>query len=104
MEEIDPLDSPQLIEAVLLWAGWGYSWPDRDESRVVQRFGPEIAVQLLATIRFLEDEFYKSNANFASANLKEMGNTAIKQFKEKHPGVADEIADVLAWCYTFDYK
>jgi hypothetical protein len=105
MKQIDWLSYPQLAEAVILWTGHGRTaWPLRDESLLIQRFGPELAAQLLAMIRYLEDEFYTSEARFVAADLREMEKISAEQFEKSHLGVAEEIVKAFAWCYTFDFK
>jgi hypothetical protein len=102
MEEIE---HSQLTKAVLIWTGWGReSWPHRDDSLVVNHFGPELAAKLLTTIKTLMDDFYSSNANLVADNLQEMGKIAAEQFRKKHPEISEEIVKVFAWCYTFDFK
>jgi hypothetical protein len=105
MEEITQLDSPQLVEATLLWSGWGRSpWPLRDESSVAQRFDPDLAGKLLSKIKELENEFYASEARFVAADLEEMERMSAGQFRDRHPEVAEKIVSAFAWCYTFDFK
>lgn len=101
-QEIYP---PQLVEAVRLWTGWGYTMmPSRDDKRLSEQFGTEGAAKLLPLIKSLEDDFYSSDARLVAANLQEMEKLASDQFKRKHPKVADEIVRAFAWCYTFDFK
>jgi hypothetical protein len=99
------LNSPEFIEAVQLWTGWGQSMaPSRNDKRLMARFGEDVAARLLPLIKSLEDDFYSSDARLVAANLQEMEKLASERFKEKHPGIADEIVKALAWCYTFDFK
>ncbi|MEV0431257.1 hypothetical protein [Micromonospora sp. NPDC050495] len=94
-----------LSEAVLTWTGWGRTtWPAQDERLVIERFGNERAAGLLPMIRQLEDDFYRSDARFATADLAEMGDAAAAEFRIRHPEVSDAAVRALAWCYTFDYK
>lgn len=105
MVEINKLSSPQLIEAVRLWTGWGQSTvPNRNDKRVLDRFGEEDAVKLLPLIKLLDEDFYASDAQLIAANLQEMERLASEHFKRKHPTVAEEIVIAFAWCYTFDFK
>jgi hypothetical protein len=98
-------NSPEFIEAVQLWTGWGRSVaPSRDEKRLVARFGQDAAPKLLALIQSLEDDFYSSDARLVAASRQEMERLSSEQFKRKHPEIADEIAKAFAWCYTFDFK
>jgi hypothetical protein len=102
---MNDLSSPQLIEAVQLWAGWGRSiMPSRDDRRLKDRFGESVAAKLLSLIRSLENDFYSSDARLVAANLHDIERLASEQFKRKHPAIADEIVKVFAWCYTFDFK
>ena len=43
--------------------------PNRDDSKVMRHFGPEVAARLLPVIKALEDDFYRSNARAAADNL-----------------------------------
>ena len=105
MVEINNLSSPQLVEAVRLWTGWGQSvMPNRNDKRVVDRFGEEDAAKLLPLIKSLEDDFYASDAQLVAANLQEMEKLASEHFTRNHPTVAKEIVKAFAWCYTFDFK
>jgi hypothetical protein len=105
MEALSGIDSPELVEAVRIWTGWGVqTWPSRDEARVRAQLGDAVASKLLPVIKSLEDDFYSSDANLTAANLQEMGKLASSDFRQKRPGVADEIVEAFAWCYTFDFK
>jgi len=103
--EMNNLSSPELTEAVRLWTGWGESMmPTRNDNRLAERFGSEVASRLLSLIKSLEDDFYSSDARFVATSLEEMEKLACEHFRQKHPSVADEIAKAFAWCYTFDFK
>jgi hypothetical protein len=105
MEEMNNFNSPELIEAVQLWTGWGQGVaPNRNDQRLVDRFGKDVTARLLPLIKFLEDDFYSSDARFVAPNLQEMEKLASEQFKRKHPGIAGEIVRAFAWCFTFDFK
>jgi hypothetical protein len=105
MVAMNNLNSSQLIEAVRVWTGWGRSIaPSRDDARLVNHFGDQVAARLLPLIKSLEKDFYSSDAQLVAANLQEMEKLASEQFKRKHPAVADEIVKAFAWCYTFDFK
>ena len=105
MVEMNNLNSPQLVEAVRVWTGWGLSiMPSRDDARLAKQFGDEVAAKLLPVIKSLEEDFYSSDARLVATDLQEMGRMASEQFKRKHPTVAEEIVEAFAWCYTFDFK
>ncbi len=105
MGEMTNLNSPQLIEAVHVWTGWGRSaMPSRNDQRVADHFGVQAAAKLLPLIKSLEDDFYVSDARLSAANLQEMERLASEQFRQKHPTAAEEIVKAFAWCYTYDFK
>jgi len=105
MAETYNLNSRELSEAVRLWTGWGQGMsPSRNDKRLVDRFGKDVAAELLPLIKSLETDFYSSDARFAAANFQEMAKDASEQFKQKHPGIADEIVKAFVWCHTFDFK
>jgi hypothetical protein len=97
-------ESP-LAHAMAVWTGWDREpTPRRDDSRVVQQFGQDTAVQLLPMLKQLSDDFYASNAKFQADNISHMARLASDDFKKKHPDVAEQIVKALAWCYTYDFK
>jgi len=86
MEEDIRMNSPVLIEAFRVWSGRGVSsWPARSEAR-------------------LRLHFYQTDAWRREVDLAEMANIASAHFKLLHPEVAEEIVEILAWCYSYDYK
>jgi hypothetical protein len=95
----------QLDEAVVVWTGTGTkSWPARHESLLVERFGSELASELMPKVRALSDDFYRSEARLVAHDLTEMADAASQEFRRIHPEVSDEAVQALAWCYTFEYK
>lgn len=90
---------------MLIWTGFGRnSFPCRDESRLVERFGAEPTAQLLPILRTLEDDFYSSDARHTAKDIQEMGTISSEDFRKKHPEIAEEIVQALTWCYTYDFK
>jgi len=89
----------------VVWTGKGeLAWPQLDDSRVLARFGPDRADQLLPVLRELYEDFYTSDAHRKAGSLSEMGAMASERFRRKYPLVKTSAVDALAWCYTFDYK
>ncbi|MDH4098987.1 MAG: hypothetical protein OEV28_00225 [Nitrospirota bacterium] len=105
MVEVNSLKSPQLVEAIVVWTGWGRAqMPSRDDARLVDHFGADVATKLLPIIKALEDDFYSSNARFIASDIAEMEKLAAAQFRQKQPEVAEEIVKAFSWCYTFDFR
>ena len=105
MVKINDIDYSLLVEAILVWTGWGRDViPRRDDSQLVNRFGIEATAKLLPVIKSLEDDFYSSDAKFVAEDLHEMEKLSSAQFRKKHPTIADEIVKAFAWCYSFDFK
>ena len=97
--------SPLLPDVIAVWAGWGVSpMPKQNDERVIAHFGPQVAQELLPVIKSLEGEFYASATDILSNDLSEMGKIASERFREKHPGISEEIVKILAWCYTYDFR
>lgn len=105
MDEVDTLNSAQLIEAVNIWTGTGsHSWPARNDGRVINRFGAAVGAKLLVLIKSLHSEYYATDAHLTAPTLQEMVKHASEQFRRKHPGIAEDIVEALEWCYSFDMK
>jgi hypothetical protein len=105
MLPMNDLSSDELVEAVRVWTGWGRcTHPDRDDARLTKHLGQEVAARLLPLVKALEADFYASDARLEAPSLPEMGRLASKQFKRKHPTVADDIVAAFEWCYTFDNR
>jgi hypothetical protein len=99
------MDSKLISEALVLWTGRHIkSWPARDDQRVIDQYGPDVALDLLPVIHRLEAEFYESDARYFAPDLIEMGNQAEERFRSLHPELGEEAIGALGWCYTFDYK
>ena len=97
--------SPLLVEAVLVWTGWGRDiTPRRDDSLLINHFGTQVASKLLPVIKSLEDDFYSSNASDLASDIQEMGKMSAVDFRKKYPEIAEEIVQAFVWCYTYDYK
>lgn len=98
-------DARVLSEAIIVWTGWGDTpTPERDEQRLISRYGPEATLDLLPRLRRIEEEFYASDASFTAADLKDMGDVAAAQFHVMHPEITPDAVEALAWCYTWDFK
>lgn len=103
--ELRNVNPPELVDAVRVWTGWGQSIaPNRDDARLARRFGADVAAEFLPVIKALEESFYSSDARLVADNLQHMEKLASEQFRQTHPTVPDEVVEVLAWCYTFDFK
>src|SRR5262249_14684627 len=84
LSALDP--TPELIEAVVLWTGWGSRMaPHRDDARVLERFGDALGARLLQEVKLLEDEFYASDASQVAADLPDMGRRCSDDFRKKYP-------------------
>jgi len=105
VESLGAPDAAVISDAVVVWTGWGKAIrPARDESRLVERFGDELALDLAPILRRLEDEFYESDARFTVADLAQMGDAAAKRFSQLHPELTPDAIEALAWCYSYDFK
>ncbi|TGK50535.1 hypothetical protein EHQ16_05310 [Leptospira kanakyensis] len=95
----------ELEEAVTLYVGWGKNiHPSIDENLLIQKYGKDLGSKYLAKIRTLKHDFYKTDAFDKANNTTEMGRMAIAQFRKLHPEIGLKIAELFAWCYTFDNK
>ncbi len=99
------LNPALLSDAVVCWTGRDRKpWPSRDDDAVVERFGQDIALDLLPAIKSLKGDFYASDARHRARTLAEMGEQAAADFRLLHPEIAEDAVQALTWCYTFDFK
>jgi hypothetical protein len=99
------IDSRDLVDAIRIWSGWGIEHsPRREDSRLARQRGNAFAMRLLPIIKELQKDFYASDAHLRASDLTEMGQIAKEQFKKLHPRVAEEVAEIFVWCYTFDWR
>ena len=62
-----------MSRAVVVWTGWGETAsPLRDDNRLVETFGEDVALDLIAAVHALEEEFYESDANLTAHDLVAM--------------------------------
>jgi hypothetical protein len=94
-----------LSEAIVVWIGFHReAWPNRDDQRVLDRYGPEEGSALLEAVHALDEDFYASDAKWSAPNLVAMGDQASAEFHARHPEIDELAVQALAWAYTFDYK
>ena len=104
MEKVKRSDADRVSEALVIWEGPIPSFRHDGERALAARFGAQGAAELLPIVRALHDEFFASDARDVAANLEEMGDRAIADFKRKHPEISAEALNVLANHYTFAFK
>ena len=98
-------DWGRLADAIVAWSGKDrFAWPRRDETLVVQRFGTEVAAELMPWVHQLANDFFASDVDPAAQDLAAMGESAAAQFRRKHPELRSDAVEALAWCYTFDLR
>lgn len=100
-----PPTNSEVAAAIVVWSGYGSTVaPARDESRLVDVFGPARAADLFPAVRAMYDSFYDTDAATTEATLEAVGDKAAADFRRRHPGAPDEAVEALTWCYTFDFK
>jgi hypothetical protein len=105
VSELGPDDDQTLSEAIVVWTHRGRSaWPRRDDSAIVERFGPDRAARLIPSVHRLADDLFSSDASKTVVSLVEMGDVAAAEFRERNPAVTTEADEALTWLYTFSNK
>lgn len=104
MITVNDADPSLISKAIVVWTGWGRApSPVRDEALLVDRFG-DAAADLMPVIAAMEDDFYRSDARHIAEDEAAMATLAADQFRRRHPDIADDAIQALAWCYTYDYR
>lgn len=97
--------SSLIVEVFAVWTGWGLTpMPKRSDGRVVNRFGGNVAQELLPIVKSLQKEFYASVAETFTSDLNEMGEMASDRFRRAHPDIPETVIKILVWCYTYDFR
>ncbi len=105
MDEMSRLGARLLARTVVVWTGWHRAtWPQRDETAVVELLGEDLAAEVMPVVRRLEEEFFESDARFVASDLQEMGELAAARFRSLHAELPEELVQALAWSYVFTYK
>ena len=99
------MDAQLVANAILTWTGRRTALsPLRDDALVVAQYGSVVGRQLTEIVHALENDFYRSDAYLTAPDLEAMGRQSVDNFTSRHPELPHEIAEALAWCYTFDYR
>lgn len=97
--------SPELVEAVRIWAGNGFtSSPQFNDSLVVERFGDDAANRLLPLVSKLYDDYHLTDALLYAESMQEQLEMAKQDFRQKYPNVPEQIVDALSRCYAFSSR
>lgn len=101
---MERMNADRVSEALEIWVGpipaLGY---DR-EAALVERFGAQVANELVPILRALQQDFYGTNAGAVAADLREMHELAFADFKLEHPEISDQAVHALAARYTFENR
>lgn len=101
---INRLGDEFLVWLVRIWTGFGSAAsPVRSESMVESRIG-DLAAEAMPVLLRLQSEFYSSAAYETAPSLVDAGRQARREFLDRFPGIPEEVADALEWCYTYDCR
>ena len=104
MEKVKRSDAERVSEALMIWEGPIPSLRHDGQRALAACFGAQAAAELLPIVSGLHDDFFASDARDRAANLQEMGDLAIADFRRQHPEITDEALQVLANHYAFAFK
>ncbi|MDO7837514.1 hypothetical protein Q4610_20960 [Sphingobium sp. HBC34] len=92
-------------QAVVLYIGWEIaSFPQEDEARVLDRFGPTLGPALVVRVQALLEELQAIQPNWDQHTLVSASNWAVKQLKQKHPQLDEAATSALEWIYSWWWK
>lgn len=99
-----PIGPDRLARALILWSGHGVaSFPQWDRVAVTAALGEDEGREVLAELDRLVDIFYRSEAHITEPSIS-MVQAAITDFIRQVPETDSLTVDILAWCYSYDYK
>ena len=96
--------TPSLLsEAIVEWTGKALALrePDRETSRLVERFGREDAQRVVRALRKLQVEFDETE-RLPGETRWLAADRAAAVFASRHPELSRAAVEALRWCYAFD--
>src|SRR5580704_11166066 len=92
---IVPVDDTR-SEAVILLLGHGISpYPKRDPTRLTERFGEELGLDLVQYSRAVLAELYAHPPDWSADDLRSATDKAVQQVRSGHPELSDEALAAL---------
>ena len=100
------VDARVVSEAILVYLppGSPHQMPWHGEDQIVDKFGAELAVDLVPIVKNLRDEFFASDAWITVRGLSEMVDVAKREFQVSHPEISADAVNALGRAYGFAYK
>lgn len=98
------MENDIINQALYFWLGdTKLPYPTRNDDAVIERFGDD-AEKILIELHNIETVFYKSNAYLKAKDLEEMGVIAKNDFRLSNYNLSEDSLNLLASCYTYDFK
>ena len=96
--------TPSLLsEAIVDWTGKALALraPDRETSRLVERFGRDDAHRVVRALRTLQAEFDETQRQPGETRWL-AADRAAEVFAGRHPELSRDAVEALRWCYAYD--
>ena len=95
---------PELTEAAKCWIFHPSGFPERDDRRVLERFGTEKGARLLILLKQLQADYNSSVEWPTTRNVDEMLDAASRDFASRHPGLPAETAKAFSDSSAYDFR
>lgn len=92
-------------EALVLYLGQGITpYPQRRAERLVERFGPELAPDLVQYAEGVLATLYAVQPDWSAEDLDGAADRAVAAVARQHPELDDASLAALRWSFTWDWK
>lgn len=92
-------------EGIPLYLGYGVtSYPKEDASRLVQKYGTKVALEIEKEVQSLLTELEQLQPDWNKHTLVSGSKWAVAELRRIHPELDDHAADALEWVYSWWWK
>jgi hypothetical protein len=95
----------ELDQAIILYTGWKISsYPQENESRILDQFGELKGEVLIGEVREIVSELKRIQPDWERHDLTGASKWAVAELASRHIGLNDEAKSALEWLYSWWWK
>jgi hypothetical protein len=99
------ISSDELSKALVYYLGFGVAKsPSQNEAAVVDVYGQDRAVKLLADVRQILNQVNLLDVDWSTNDLVSAGKLVRAEVHYLHPNLEAQALDAIEWKFTFDWR